>query len=726
MERIEARIADLREEIRKYDEAYYGRDDPVVPDADYDALFAELLRLEGENPKLITKDSPTQKVGIKPSTGFAEVRHRQPMRSLQNCFGMEEFLLFENRIARMLGGGAGSSDKQTKKKIKEKTKKQLKKQLKKQAKEREATLFESPTETPDGGTSYEPLVYRCEPKIDGVAINLMYEQGKLTTAATRGDGEVGEDITHNLAGIADIPAMLKKKSSDLPDFVEIRGEVYIGKKDFGELNENITQRAKAADEEPKTFVNPRNAAAGALRSLHPRKAAARRLRFFAYAMGENSDGTLPASHTEELKKLRDWGITCLPDSEQVRGAQAVENYYTELLANRDSLDYEADGVVIKVDDCKLQERLGYVSRAPRWAIAYKFPAQERSTELLSVDFQVGRTGAVTPVARLKPVYVGGVTVTNATLHNMEEIRRLDVRQGDKVMIRRAGDVIPKVFGVIKQPNKKRASPVRAPRVCPSCKTRLVQEEEQVALRCPNEWKCPQQKEQRIRHFVSRQATDIEGFGVSLIRELTKRNLVDRPQDIYGLQRETLLSLERYADKSADNLLEEINKSKQTTLARFIYALGIRDVGQTTSVTLANYYGGLENLMAADRESLCLVEDVGPKVAEQISRFFEDADNREMVQKLIAAGVHWQTKKVADSFFSGKKVVLTGSLESLTRDKLRDLLVVAGARVQSKVSSQTDYLILGKNPGSKLREAQKLKVAILNEQDALSRLSASAS
>ncbi len=719
MERIEARIADLREEIRKHDEAYYGRDDPAIPDADYDTLFAELLRLEGENPKLITKDSPTQKVGIKPSTGFAEVRHRQPMRSLQNCFGMEEFLLFESRIARMLGGGAGSSQKQTKKQLKEPAKKQTKKQ--------EATLFESPIkETPDRGTSYEALVYRCEPKIDGVAINLMYEQGKLTTAATRGDGEVGEDITHNLTGITDIPRALKKKLNELPAFVEIRGEVYIGKKDFAELNENITQRAKTTGEKPKTFVNPRNAAAGALRSLHPRKAAARRLRFFAYAMGENSAGTLPASHTEELKKLRDWGITCLPDSWRVRGAQAVEDYYTKLLAERDSLDYEADGVVIKVDDCKLQERLGYVSRAPRWAIAYKFPAQERSTELLGVDFQVGRTGTVTPVARLKPVYVGGVTVTNATLHNMEEVGRLDVRQGDKVMIRRAGDVIPQVFGVIEQPNKKREPPVLAPERCPSCETRLVQEEEQVALRCPNEWKCPQQKEQRIRHFVSRPATDIEGFGVSLIRELTKRNLVGRPQDIYGLQREVLLSLERYADKSADNLLAEINKSKQTTLARFIYALGIRDVGQTTAVTLANYYGSLENLMAADRESLCLVEDVGPKVAEQISRFFEDADNREMVQKLIAAGVHWQTKKVADSFFSGKKVALTGSLESLTRDKLRDLLVVAGARVQSKVSSQTDYLILGKNPGSKLREAQKLKVAILNEQDALSRLPESAS
>ena len=718
MERIEARIADLREEIRKHDEAYYGRDDPVIPDADYDTLFAELLRLEGENPKLITKDSPTQKVGIKPSTGFAEVRHRQPMRSLQNCFGMEEFLLFESRIARMLGGGAGSSEKQTKK--------PLKKQAKEQAKKQEATLFESPTETSDRGISSEPLVYCCEPKIDGVAINLMYENGKLTTAATRGDGEVGEEITHNLFGIKDIPMMLKKKSSELPAFVEIRGEVYIGKKDFAELNENITQRAKIADEEPKTFVNPRNAAAGALRSLHPRKAAARRLRFFAYAMGQNSDDTLPASHTEELKKLRDWGITCLPDSRRVRGAQAVNGYYTKLLAERDRLDYEADGVVIKVDDRELQERLGYVSRAPRWAIAYKFPAQERSTELLDVDFQVGRTGAVTPVARLKPVYVGGVTVTNATLHNMEEVGRLDVRKGDKVMIRRAGDVIPQVFGVIKQPNKKRASPVRTPKRCPSCKTRLVQEEDQVAWRCPNEWKCPQQKEQRIRHFVSRQATDIEGFGVSLIRELTERNLVGRPQDIYELQRETLLSLERYADKSADNLLEEINKSKQTTLARFIYALGIRDVGQTTSVTLANYYGSLENLMAADRESLCLVEDVGPKVAEQISRFFEDAENREMVQKLIAAGVRWQTKKVTDSFFSGKKVVLTGSLESLTRDKLRDLLAVAGARVQSKVSPQTDYLILGKNPGSKLREAQKLKVAILNEEDALSRLPESAS
>ena len=726
MSSTKTEIEALKRKIRACDEAYYNANQPLITDAEYDLLFRRLLRLEGERPDLITKDSPTQKVGIAPSSGFAEVRHRQPMFSLSNCFSMEELVQFERRILKMLGvslppainenkedlglfDGEGSALIGTKPQGKEA-----------ESNGRAATTahsasVESQVDKP------EALVYACEPKIDGVAVNLMYEKGELICAATRGDGFTGEDITHNIVAIADIPPRLR--GNDPPASVEIRGEIYIGKKDFAELNAMLRRHAKEAGREEKLFVNPRNAAAGALRSLHPRTAAARRLRFFAHGIGEITGAQNQQSHARQMRQFQRWGIPSLPDLASRNGVDQIENYYQQILAKRNSLDYEIDGIVIKVDAYALQQRLGYVSRAPRWALAYKFPAEERSTKLLGVEFQIGRTGAVTPIARLEPVYVGGVTVANATLHNMDEIKRLDLRRGDQVIIRRAGDVIPQVVAVQTELRATKTSRIRPPRLCPSCRARLVNEEEMVVLRCPNEWQCLQQAQQRIKHFVSRNAMDIEGFGTVLVEELMKRKLVRRPQDIYGLEKGVLIELERYADKSVDNLLAAIDKSKKTTLARFIYALGIREVGQATAAALARYYGNLDDLMVADVEALQEIEDVGPKVAQQISGFLADAENATMIASLRAAGLSWPTQALPqmDSFFAGKKVVLTGSLESMTRDQLRDRLVAVGARVQTKVSSQTDHLIVGKNPGSKLSDAQRLGIVILNEQNALSHL-----
>lgn len=723
MSNIDEELATLRQRIRTYDEAYYNAQQPLVTDAEYDLLFRQLLRLEGERPDLITKDSPTQKVGIAPSSGFAEVRHHQPMFSLSNCFSMEELVQFERRILKMLGLSAppvaGANNKEDLFGPAESATGRARTAAKADASDRGASArTQAASASQPGGA--EKLVYACEPKIDGVAVNLVYERGELVRAATRGDGFVGEDITHNIMAIADIPRRLQ--GDKLPPMIEIRGEIYIGKKDFAELNAMLRRNARAAGREEKLYVNPRNAASGALRSLHPRTAAARRLRFFAHGAGAIA-GLRGHSHTQQMRQFQSWGVPSLPELATLDGTDQVANYYKRLLAKRDRIDYEIDGIVIKVDAYDLQQRLGYVSRAPRWALAYKFPAQERSTQLLDVEFQVGRTGAVTPIARLEPLHVGGVTVSNATLHNMDEIKRLDLRKGDQVIIRRAGDVIPQVVAVQSEKRVGKASRIRAPRHCPSCGTPLVNEEEMVVLRCPNEWDCLQQAQQRIKHFVSRNALDIEGFGTALVEELMKRKLVLRPPDIYSLTKETLIELERYADKSVANILAAITKSKHTTLARFIHALGIREVGQTTAATLASHYGNLDDLIRADVESLQQIEDVGPKVATQIHNFFADPANAQMIDALRAAGLHWptQTRARLDSFFAGKKIVLTGSLESMTREQLRDRLVAVGARVQSKVSSQTDHVIVGKNPGSKLTEAQRLGVPILDEQHALSHL-----
>ncbi len=649
----------LREQIDYHNYRYYVLDDPEIPDAEYDRLFRELQALEEKYPALVTPDSPTQRVGARPLSAFEEVRHVVPMLSLNNAFDEEEVRAFGRRVAEKLGT--------------------------------------------------EDVVYTTEPKLDGLAMSLLYEDGVLVRGATRGDGYSGEDVTQNVRTIPSVPLHLR--GEDYPRVLEVRGEVYMPKAGFEALNE----RQRAAGEKP--FANPRNAAAGSLRQLDPRITASRPLAIFCYGVGQVEGGELPGSHRAILQRLKDWGLRICPEIETVHGIEACLAYFRGMAERRETLPYEIDGVVYKVDDIAQQEVLGYVSRAPRWAIAHKFPAQEAVTRLLDIEVQVGRTGALTPVAKLEPVEVGGVTVSSATLHNQDEIERMDLRIGDTVVVYRAGDVIPKVASVILSKRPKNARRFKMPDHCPVCGADVVRAPGEAIMRCSGGLFCPAQRKEAIKHFASRRAMDIEGLGDKLVDQLVDAGLVETPADLYKLDLPTIAGLERMAEKSAQNLLDALEKSKSTTLPRFLFALGIREVGETTAQTLANHYKTLEAIMSADEEDLQTVPDVGPIVASHVVTFFKQAHNREVIEQLRQAGVHWPAVKTVAAEelpLAGKTVVLTGTLHSMTRNEAKEKLQALGAKVAGSVSKKTDLVIAGEAAGSKRDKAEQLGVEIMDE------------
>ncbi|MEZ5557219.1 MAG: NAD-dependent DNA ligase LigA [Pseudomonadales bacterium] len=657
-----ARAEALRALIRHHNHRYYVLDDPEIADAEYDRLFDELLALEAENPALVTADSPTQRVGAAPQTAFATVTHELPMLSLDKCTSAEDLADWIERCRARLG--AADAD----------------------------------------------LEFSCEPKIDGVAVALIYRDGVLAQAATRGDGQTGEDITANVRTIHAVP--LKVEGADLPPRLEVRGEIYMPLRDF----ERFNARARASGE--RTLVNPRNGAAGSLRQLDPRITAQRPLTMFCYGIGALGDGWQPRTHFEVLEQLRGWSFRVSPEVRVVRGLEGCRNYVEGLLKRRTSLGYDIDGAVIKVNDLALQQRLGTVTRRPRWAMAFKYPAEEASTRVVAVEFQVGRTGAVTPVARLEPVFVGGVTVSNATLHNMDEIARLDLHIGDTVMIRRAGDVIPQVMAVIPGRRPADAAPVALPDGCPSCGSPIVRAEGEVVARCsagPDV--CPAQRKEGLKHFASRLGMDIEGLGDKLIEQLVAQDLVREPADLYRLDAEQLAGLERMGVRSAANLVRAIDASRRTTLARFIYALGIREVGEATAQALAQHFGDLDALMSADPQALEAVGDVGPVVAKSIFDYFQDPARRAAVAALRAAGVSWPVQAGSvdrPQPLAGQTWVLTGTLESLTRDEAKARLQALGAKVAGSVSKKTDQVVAGPGAGSKLDRAEALGVPVMDE------------
>lgn len=658
--------AALREQLQFHNLRYYVHDDPQISDAEYDSLLRRLQEIEAAHPELKTADSPTQRVGAAPLAAFEPVRHLQPMLSLDNAFSLEELRQFDRRVRERLGADAVPC-------------------------------------------------YACEPKFDGLAVNLCYRDGVLVSGATRGDGETGEEITANLRTLNAIPLRLLDPAP--PHLIEVRGEVYMPLSGFAELN------ARAEREGEKVFVNPRNAAAGSLRQLDPRITATRPLRFCAYGVGHLAGWPEPDSQAKLLEQLRRWGLPISPLLEVAPDIDAAIAYFRRLEGLRAQLDYAIDGAVFKVDHIPWQRSLGFAARAPRWAIACKFAAEEASTKLESVEFQVGRTGTLTPVARLHPVFVGGVTVANATLHNADEIRRLGVRLGDTVVVRRAGDVIPQVVRAVLELRPEDAREIRFPDRCPACGSALERAPGTVAVRCTGGLVCPAQRRESIRHFASREAMDIEGLGEKLIEQLVARDLVRTVADLYRLTREQLAGLERMAEKSADNLLAAIAASRQTTLARFLYALGIREVGQATARILAREFGSLEALMAADAERLQEVRDIGPIAAGHIRGFFDNPDNRTVIAALRDAGITW-AEEVHDSDelpLAGQTWVLTGTLESLTREQARERLEALGASVTGSVSRQTQVVVAGARAGSKLAKARQLDVEVIDEAEFLRRL-----
>ena len=655
----ERRIEELREQLRLHNYRYYVLDAPLVPDAEYDRLFRELRQLEEQYPDFITEDSPTRRVGDKPLPGFQEVRHSERMLSLDNVFSDLELADFNRRVRERLG-----TDK--------------------------------------------PIAYTAEPKLDGLAISLRYENGKLVQGATRGDGERGEDVTSNVRTIESIP--LRLLGDDYPAVLEVRGEVFMPKAGFEKLNE----LARKAGE--KGFANPRNAAAGSLRQLDPRLTAKRPLAFYAYGLGQVAEA-IAGGHAEAMLALRKLGIPVSPELKYLEGIDQCLEYYANILARRDTLPYEIDGVVYKVDSFDEQARLGFVSRAPRWAVAHKFPAQEELTVVEDIEFQVGRTGAVTPVARLKPVTVAGVTVSNATLHNMDEIERKDVRIGDTVIIRRAGDVIPEVVQVVPDRRPKGAKKPALPTRCPDCGSDVLRVEGEAVARCSGGLYCNAQRREGIKHFASRKAMDIEGLGDKLVEQLDEKGLVKTVADVYALKAGDVASLERMGEKSAQNLVAALEKSKSTTLPRFLYALGIREVGEATARSLANHFLTLEAIEQADEEALQQTPDVGPIVASHIASFFRQEHNIEVLQQLLAAGIHWPAIERPDALarpFADKSFVLTGAL-SRPRDQIKAQLEGLGARVAGSVSKMTDYVVAGEAAGSKLAKAQDLGIEILDEE-----------
>ena len=658
----------LRETIERHNYYYYVLDEPTVPDAEFDQLFLELQRLEQHYPELITPESPTQRVGSASLKEFSQVIHRTPMLSLSNAFEEAEVVSFDRRVCQGLEAGE--------------------------------------------------IEYAVEPKFDGLAVSLCYENGLLVTGATRGDGFTGEDVTVNLRTIKSIPLHFTDGIQGATS-LEVRGEVVMLKADFERLNQHQRDRGE------KEFMNPRNAAAGSLRQLDPAITATRRLTFFAYGVGTYEGSDVPCDkHSQMMDYLASLYFLVAKERRVVSGAAGLMAYYHEIGTIRERLPYDIDGVVYKVNDLVQQERLGSVSRAPRFALAHKFPAQEAVTELLGINVQVGRTGALTPVARLEPVLVGGVTVTNATLHNEDEIGRKDVMIGDHVIVRRAGDVIPEVVAVVMQRRPSTARNFIMPDHCPVCGARAVRLPGEAATRCTGGLFCPAQRKQALLHFVSRRAMDIEGLGDKLVEQLVDHAIVKTPVDIYKLDVTLLSSLDRMAKKSADNVVKAIEKSKDTTLARFIYALGIRNVGETTAKELAYYFGNLEQLMTADEERLRQVPDIGPVVAQSIINFFSEMHNREVIEKLRATGVHWQegvgTKrtKTIEGRVSDKTFVLTGALPSLSREEVKERIELAGGKVTGSVSKKTDYVIAGDDPGSKYDKAIELGITILDEAQLL--------
>jgi DNA ligase (NAD+) len=659
-----ARVQELRSEIDHHNYRYYVLDDPEVSDAQYDKLMNELKALEQQYPDLITPDSPTQRVGAAPVSELDEVVHTTPMLSLDNAFAEDDLLAFDRRVRDRL--------------------------------ETEADID-----------------YSAEPKLDGLAVSFRYEKGKLRQAATRGDGFRGEDVTHNIRTIKAVPVELR---SGAPELLEVRGEVFMTLAGFKAMNQRALERGE------KTFVNPRNAAAGSIRQLDPRLAATRPLDVFFYGVGESKGWKLPERHSEALAQLRLWGLRVSPLVKTVRGAQGCLDYYREVGEKRATLPYEIDGVVYKVDRYAQQRELGFVARAPRWAIAHKFPAHEENTTVRDVEFQVGRTGALTPVARLEPVFVGGVTVSNATLHNMDEVRRKDVRIGDTVVIRRAGDVIPEVVKVIAERRPKNAKLVELPKKCPVCGSEVEREEGEAVARCTGGLFCPAQRKESLRHFAGRRAMDIDGLGSKIIDQLVETDRVRTPADVFALTVEDLAALERMGEKSAAKLVAAIERAKNTTFARFLYALGIRDVGEATAMALANHFATVEALETASEEAIQEVPDIGPVVAAHVHTFFQQPHNREVIAELRKHGVRWPEQKpqqvAADGPFAGKTFVLTGTLSSMTRDEAGDRIIARGGKVSGSVSKKTSYLVAGAEAGSKLKKAQDLGVEVLGEEEFL--------
>jgi DNA ligase (NAD+) len=665
---LQQQIDTLRHDLRRYEYEYHVLDNPTIPDAEYDRLFHQLKALEAAHPELITADSPTQRVGAKPLSGFAQIRHEIPMLSLDNAFSDEEFYAFVKRI--------------------------------------EDRLIRLP----------EPLTFCCEPKLDGLAVSILYVNGVLTQAATRGDGTTGEDITANIRTIRNIPLQLLMDNP--PARLEVRGEVFMPHAGFERLNQLALEKGE------KTFANPRNAAAGSLRQLDPKITSKRPLVLNAYSIGIAEGVDLPNTHYDRLQWLKSIGIPVNPEIRLCNGTDEVLDFYRDIQNKRSSLGYDIDGTVLKINDIALQEKLGFISKAPRWAIAYKFPAQEELTRLNDVEFQVGRTGAITPVAKLEPVFVAGVTVSNATLHNGDEIERLDIAIGDTVVIRRAGDVIPQIIGVLHDRRPADARPIIFPKTCPVCDSAIVRIEGEAVARCTGGLFCAAQRKEALKHFVSRKAMDIDGVGGKLIEQLVDRELVHTPADLFKLDLTTLTRLERMGTKSAENALASLEKAKNTTLARFIFALGIREVGEATALNLANHFKTLEALQNADLEALQQVPDVGEVVANRILAFWHEPHNVAVVNDLIAQGVHWETvktKEVTENRFKGKTVVLTGTLTQMGRNEAKALLQDMGAKVSGSVSAKTDFVIAGDAAGSKLTKAQELGVTVLTEEEFLAEI-----
>jgi DNA ligase (NAD+) len=665
IEKMNQRARTLRAEIERHNYRYYVLDDPSIPDAEYDRLLRELQQIEQDYPQLITADSPTQRVGAAPLKAFTQVTHGIPMLSLSNAFEDSEVEAFDRRVRE--------------------------------------------------GIAVEGVEYTAEPKFDGLAVSLRYENGAFKTGATRGDGYTGEDITLNLKTIRSIP--LKLPVNNPPALLEVRGEVLMLKKDFLRLNQQ--QSAKGE----KEFANPRNAAAGSLRQLDPGITATRRLTFFAYGIGQCDDAQLPQdTHHNMLCYLSSLHFPVSAECRVVTGLPGLLDYYRMIGAKRDDLPYAIDGVVYKVNSLTFQEKLGFVSRAPRFAIAHKFPAQEAMTQLLAIDVQVGRTGALTPVARLQPVFVGGVTVTNATLHNADEIERKDVRIGDTVIVRRAGDVIPEVVAIVAEKRPPGALVFTMPEHCPVCGAKAVRLPGEAVARCTGGLFCPAQRKQALLHFASRRAMDIEGLGDKLIDQLVDQAIVRTPADLYRLGIAALANLERMADKSANNIVSAIEKSKRTTLARFIYALGIRNVGEATAKDLAAHLGSLDRLMAADSKRLQQIPDIGPVVAQSITDFFAEAHNCEVIEQLRACGVHWDEHEGKSLLtgttapLSGKTFVLTGTLPTMSREEAKEKIEALGGKVSGSVSKKTDYVVVGADPGSKYDKAVSLGITLLDEAE----------
>lgn len=668
MTNIQTQLDNLRKTLRQYEYEYHVLDNPSVPDSEYDRLFHQLKALELEHPEFLTSDSPTQRVGAKPLSGFSQIRHEIPMLSLDNAFSDAEFNAFVKRI--------------------------------------EDRLILLP----------KPLTFCCEPKLDGLAVSILYVNGELTQAATRGDGTTGEDITANIRTIRNVPLQLL--TDNPPARLEVRGEVFMPHAGFERLNKY------ALEHNEKTFANPRNAAAGSLRQLDPNITSKRPLVLNAYGIGIAEGIDLPTTHYDRLQWLKSIGIPVNPEIRLCNGADEVLGFYRDIQNKRSSLGYDIDGTVLKINDIALQNELGFISKAPRWAIAYKFPAQEELTLLNDVEFQVGRTGAITPVAKLEPVFVAGVTVSNATLHNGDEIERLNIAIGDTVVIRRAGDVIPQIIGVLHERRPDNAKPIIFPTNCPVCDSQIIRIEGEAVARCTGGLFCAAQRKEALKHFVSRKAMDIDGVGGKLIEQLVDRELIHTPADLFKLDLTTLTRLERMGAKSAENALNSLENAKSTTLDRFIFALSIREVGEATALNLANHFKTLDALKDANLEELQQVPDVGEVVANRIFIFWREAHNVAVVEDLIAQGVHWETvevKEASENLFKDKTVVLTGTLTQMGRNEAKALLQQLGAKVSGSVSSKTDFVIAGDGAGSKLAKAQELNITVLTEEEFLAQI-----